>query len=477
MNEPAPVTIAGLDWNRPFLIGVAAIAVLWLSFCIMVSWQRWENFDIGIDTAAWAQTLENGLSGGGWSYTCYPDSELLVPRRFYSIHFYNFLWVLSPVFAVFRHPLTLYFLQHVAHALGGIAVAILAWRRSRQDAAFALLMMVAFFLHPAHARAQTAFDVNPRHYALLFVPVAALAQSEGGFRLSLFFLGLLAAGEENLGLAAAFLSWTFALRDREHRSGYSMAGLVFCCYTVLVLKVGLRSFLGEGFEIHFASRYAHLWEGPWAWLTAVFRVENLNYLLTLLAPLLLVNLLRPGAWWIAAIPFLGQNLLSFEGDVRLIGHHYTSPLSAVLFLGALDGLFRENPSRRRGIALLAVATCFVLAVSWYPSLPYLWEGVDGRTRELATNLRPVVKLIGPSDSVSAPPAVCAHLWARPRLWFFPNGRQEAEWIVFPKYLPGYPAFSDSELRTWLASASTDRGLRKVEENPDVILFRRTAESP
>ena len=448
----------------------------WFCFCAWVSWLRWSNYDIGIDTAEWAQTLHNGIHRAGWQYTCYTDSALLLSRNYYSMHFYNYLFPFSWAFMLVPHPLTLFFLQHGAHAVGGIAIGFLARRLSGGDCVFAILMMTVFFLHPAHARAQTAFDFNPRQFSLLFIPLAALAAEHGRHQIALWMLVALAAGEENLSLAAAFLSWTFLFRYPEFRTRYGVAGILLCLYTLAVLLFGLPAFLQDGFGIHFAGRYAHLKNGPLAWIEAVLTPANGKYLLSLLGPILLIPLLRPFPWLIAAVPFAAQNLLSLAPDTRLIGHHYTTPLSVALFLACLYGVCAGAPTRRRSSAGLMAGICLLLSVTLFPTLPYMWEGVDGRTAQLGANLKPIVEKIALTGSVSAPPMVCSHLWSREHLWFFPNGSREADWVVFPKFLLEYPAIDETRLRELWQEIVSDPGYSKIIENDDACLFQRRHET-
>lgn len=461
--------------SHRFLLLLLGISLLWLVFLGRLSWQRWQAGDIGIDTAAWAQALHERQTGHGFRFTCYPDVEQTLARSMFSIHFYLHLPLIGLLYGLAPHPLLLYAIQHLFLAVGAVFLGLLAWRTSSGDEVWALCLTGTFLLYAPLARGQMAYDVNPRHAALLLLPLAAWARAVGRWNLVLAALLLLGAGEENLALLAGFALIGMAWAVPERRRWALVLGVGFLLYTVAVLRIGLPWFITEGFHIHFLDRYALLGKGVSGWLTALFRWENGVYLLELLGPLGLLPLFSIGPWHLAALPFLGQNLLSGPLDTRLIGHHYTSPLAVALFLSVVEGFAVHR--RRRFLVIGLLGLNLALATAWYPVLGYLWEGLDARVIQLGQNMEPLSGVIPADTALSAPPTVCARFWARPRLWFFPQGLNEAETVVMPRYDPGYPALSADDLRACLARMQADPHVTTVLQNEDFIVFRRAHAPP
>lgn len=455
---------------RRFVTVLATGCLLWGLFLVHVSWQRWQAGDIGIDTAAWAQSLHEQQAGRGFVFTCYPDVEATVPRSQFSVHFYLHLLGQAVVYRLLPHPLVLYVLQHLAHVLGAFCLGLFAWHLAQGDEVFALGLAAAFLLYAPLARAQVAYDVNPRHTAMLLLPLAGWARCTRRWGLLAAAALALAAGEENLALLAGFTLLGVAWVVPAQRRWTLVLGTVLLAYTALVLRFGLAAFMREGFHIHFLGRYTQLTQGLAGWQASLWRPENGRYLLELLAPLALLPLLTCGPWHVAALPFLAQNLLSAMLDTRLIGHHYTSPLAVALFLTVVEGFARHRWRRLVAIGLLGLN--LALAIVWYPVLGYLWEGLDARVVELGRNMAPLAAVIGPDDALCAPPAVCARFWARPRLWFLPHGLETADVVVVPCYEPGYPALTAADLQQALARLRADPRCDLVAHNDDFLVFRR-----
>jgi len=156
----------------------------------------------------------------------------------------------------------------------------------------------------------------------------------------------------------------------------------------------------------------------------------------------------------------------------LIGHHYSTALGTILLLCTFHSATKLPPTWRSnflaGLAVLAI----YLSLTVFPVLSWAWEGVDARLAELSTNLDPLEKLIPPEASLTAPPAVAARFWRRPALYYFPLNLTTVDFVVLPKYLPGYPAFSQSDLAVWNRPLRTSPIHEIVFENADVVLFRK-----
>ncbi|MFZ2957978.1 MAG: DUF2079 domain-containing protein [Candidatus Ozemobacteraceae bacterium] len=450
---------------------LVAMLFLWFSFCCYVTWLRWQCWDIGIDTTVWGQSLFFASKGLPYQLTTYVGLDQTIPRPLLSFHFYLLLPFFSLFYKLFPNPAYLLVLQHLAHALGGWFIACIVWNRSSENRLVTLAATAAWLFYPPLARAQVAYDFSPQHLAAFFLPLAAWAATAGHHRIALGSLVFLACGEENMSLVAGFSALSLAWMHPERRGMYLIAAPLFLLYTIVVLKFGIPAFLPPGIENHFLNRYSGLLEHPGDIIQMTFNAPNGAYLLSLLAPLLFLPLIYPHPWLLATIPFVAQNLLSPGIDTRLIGHHYTTVLAIACFLGALFGILRSG--RRLVFFSFSMAIiCLFLIIFREPVLPWAWEGADGRTVELGNNLAPLATIIPSNASLSAPPVVGAHFWARDKLWFFPQGANEAEWIVVPKYQTSYPAVDITLLKNWISRFIKEPHVRRVLENDDIIVFRR-----
>ncbi|NLI75212.1 MAG: DUF2079 domain-containing protein [Candidatus Riflebacteria bacterium] len=459
MTSPAAPT------SRRFLAFLGLLALAWAAFCFRVSWLRWQAWDLGVDTAFWAQLLYRHSLGLGWTVTVMTEETMDLFR----FHVHLLLYPLSWLFAVVPHPLTLSAVVHLAHAGGAVLAGLLAHRLAGGDERTGVAAAVVFLLHPQLALAQTTYDFSFRHLAPLLLPGAALTAAAGRPAATVGLLALLVAGSEELALTAAFFLFALAWTWPADRRWYAPAGAAFLLYLGLLIPLGISG--------HAFGRYAHLAAGPGETLAVLGSGGKGRYLLGMLGPLLALPLLRPTPMLLAALPAAAQNLLSASTDTGLLGHHYGAALGTVLLIASLHSAATLGPAWRRGLlaglALLGVG----LSLFVVPTLGWAWEGVDPRLAELAGNLDPLSGLIPPDASLSAPPAVAARFWRRPALYYFPLKLAEADLVVLPKYLPGYPAFSAAELAGFDRRLQASPDHQMIYENADLRLYRRLAADP
>ncbi|MBF0500650.1 MAG: DUF2079 domain-containing protein [Candidatus Riflebacteria bacterium] len=457
--------------NRSFILVLLAITSAWLVFTFRVSLTRWECWDIGIDTAAWGQILDEIPSGKNYDFTCYPDVPDTRPRSIFSIHFHFWVPFFAVIYRIFSHPLILFFMMHIAHGAGAFLTGLMAHRLSRGDPIYGILATCIFLLVPAHALAQTRFDFSFRHFSLLLFPLAGLAITHDRRGIATAALLFLAVCEENLGFLAAFACFGLAGIRPIDRRWFIAWGTCFLVYPVIFLKLVIPCFMSDGFHSHLSGRYADVIANPLKIPAVIFSWYSLKYGMELLLPLWLMPLAGVSWWSITAIPFIFQNILSAWPDTRMIGHHYTTPLAVILTLAAIHNMAFFSFFKRRMIGGCIVGTILFLGVTYYPSIAYVFDGPDERSVKLGHNLAPLTGAITPDDSLSAPPAVCAHFCKRSRLWFFPQGKDVANVVVIPKYLPGYPEISEADLRKSYELFVANQQYKLIMENEDIAVFR------
>ncbi len=455
---------------------LAIVSLLWLAACLRIDQIRWDCWDIGIDTASWGQIAHHGSHGRGWLFTCYPDRlDRTDARSTFSAHSFWLTPWLGLLYRLWPHPLVLYASVHVAHAFGALLIGLIAWRLFGDEKA-AIGSALLYLLVPAQALAQTRFDFAFRHWSLLFIPLAVWLSMFASRLTVMIPLLLLAAAEENLSLIAGFLCFTFSLQQPGQRAWFAAWGTVFCLYVPVAILFIIPSFIAPGFHLHYLPRYAHLTQGFSATTAVLFTTDNAKYLFELLAPMAFLPIWKPGLWLLPAIPFAAQNLLSVMNDTRMIGHHYSTPLSVTLFIATLFGLATMTSAWRNRVLAMLVACSLILSVTWYPSLAWLLDGPDARSLELRASCRPLEALIKPESTLSAPPAIASRFWYKSGLWFFPQGSGIADVVVIPKFLPGYPELSADDLHRAIASVTRRADVRPVFENADLIVYERR-ESP
>jgi len=199
-------------------------------------------------------------------------------------------------------------------------------------------------------------------------------------------------------------------------------------------------FRGEPYP-HFL-RYAHLGKSlgeillnmvlhPLTTLGFMVSVEKLRYLLALLAPLGFLPLLAP---WelIPALPTLAHNLVSRD---PVLFHHrtpYNSFVLPFLLLAAVSGYARLSPrlslagrpARRLVLGLAFLASLALTSRTLNDlAVKQWWPGERQRAAHA------VLAQIPPAASVSAWERFVAHVATRPKVFVFPVGIEQSEYVL------------------------------------------------
>jgi uncharacterized membrane protein len=292
----------------------------------------------------------------------------------------------SLLYFVWSDPRTLLLLQTVIIALGAWPVYLLAQRalRSTKHAeqvadpgsrianrvsrcalrAFPLVFALAYLLFPA-LQSANAFDFHAVALApTLFLFAFYFLETERWSAYALFSLMTMGCKEEMALLVAMLGLYALAIR------GKWLAGLATIALAALwfVLAVGvIMPFFDPGGVAPLANRYAYLGDSPLKMAASMIArpgvvierlisIENLEYLLSLLAPVAFLSLLAPHVL-LLSIPTLLVNLLSTDGFMRqLEGFHYAAPLVPIVVVSAAYGaawLVHRFPHARPLPAVLA----------------------------------------------------------------------------------------------------------------------------
>lgn len=452
-------TFAGSpERNLYFIIGLMSFC--WLLFCCRVTFIRWENWDLGIDTGFWAQLLHRHSQGMGWTTTVMYE-ELLVLFKF---HIHMLLYPLALIYKIFPHPTTMNVVQHLAHSAGAFLFGILVFRLCDKNIYISSAATAIYLLFPQFALAQTTYDFSFRHLATFFIPLIALTALSGHKKTTLLLLAIFTSGSDELGLSAGFILFSLAWIYPENRKFYAVSGVVFIVYTMLLLKYGIAH--------HAMGRYSHFSQGLMAILSSACEMRKLSYMAGIIGPLLAIPIFLINPWLLAVIPGAAQNIFSTSTDTNIIGHHYSATFAAILLIANAYSLKRASLQSRKLIISAQLLAVLLLSVTYFPTLPYLWEGADPRITQLSQNLQVLEEIIPAQAALSAPPAVTAKFWNRPSLYYFPLHALDSDYIVMPKYLPGYPALTAKDLQDFDSSMRKNPDFSIIHENPDIRVFKR-----
>ncbi len=394
-------------------------AGLFAGLVFFISWWQWWTFQYGtFDLAFYVQALWLALRGQ-WTV-----SLLNVPLM--GNHAEPIVFLITPLFAIFPHPMTFVAVQTLAFA----TMPFTAWRIARRldlERPAAICLALATVLTPA-TMSIGIYEFHPEALAaplLLLLIEARLAETRGRFWL--WFVAVLSVKENMALLLVAFCAVWAVLDGKRGRAwvlrwdllplGVAAAWLLICGKVISpALNAGNVDYLqlyghlgksGGDIVLKFFTEPARLFKALHVALT------HGNMLPALLVPLLLLPLLRP-RWLLIAGPLLAQHLLSWRYSEWSLGAHYPAPFIPLFWIAAAETVGRMRA--QKAVAAVLLAACVLAHFRWGAA-----RELAGEVPRLAAILEErewkaeMLRAVPDSASVTAAVPYLSHLAKREQL--------------------------------------------------------------
>jgi len=414
---------ADLD-NGPIL----SVALLFFALYTAASGARWANFEYRtFDLAYYVQALWQLIHGR------FQVPVLGVPLL--GNHVEPIVFLIAPLFLVFRHPLLFVVVQNAALAsMGPVAFSI--GKQLGLDRRSAFLLAAAILITPATGYV-ALHEFHPEALTAPFLLLMLRARLRHSLRAHWGWMLAILACKENMALLLiAYCALHIVLERKrpmaELRTWYlwpmafSISWFLACTKLIIpTLNSGSIDYLAL-YERLGASAGDILLKAitqPHRILGALFEsLSHGNMLWALLLPFLAVPLLRP-RWLLIATPILLQHLLSWRSSEWTIYFHYTAPLLPLFWFALAESVVRIDrwPTvpvpLRRSLPSLVIIACLVAQILLGPAgniataTANWFSGKQNRARKQA-----LVSQIPPDASVLAPLPYLSHLAMREKLY-------------------------------------------------------------
>ncbi|MCX7996554.1 MAG: DUF2079 domain-containing protein [Patescibacteria group bacterium] len=461
-------------------------------------------FDLGIMHQTTYNTYK-ALSTFDWSRFL----ELTDPFEPYqikrmAIHNDMILALIAPLYFIWDGPETLLVVQTVAIGLGALSLYLVGTRLfSRKQYArwLSLAVAAAYLLYPMTAYVNL-FDFHGVALSMAFLPFMVYYWLCGKYRLSFLFAVLAMLTKEQVALTVGFFGLfaaytAFFHAKKRNARAYVFPGTLFLisiAWFFLVMKVIIPISRPDG--THFALEYygkfgsssaavvVNLLLNPVQAAEYLTHAGVIEYLRTLLQPVAYLPLLGLPAL-AAAAPEFGINILSSNGNMRMIIYHYTAVLIPFIFIATLYGMRfllgfaeRHRPAHTGAVAgiLVAVLLAFtgIAAVSFGPLPGSKTEAVHMFGNRPATRdalIEWAQKLESDEISVAATGKFAPYFTSRRYFYLMSDRYEKADYVivnpqeVYESYgsewaIPGYEALRQ------------DPRYYMVENRPGLQVFKR-----
>ena len=394
-------------------------AGLFAGLVFLVSWWQWWTFQYGtFDLAFYVQALWLALRGK-WTV-----SLLNVPLM--GNHAEPIVFLLTPLFAIFPHPMTFVAAQTLAFA----TMPFTAWRIARRleiERSAAICLALATVLTPA-TMSIGIYEFHPEALAaplLLLLIEARLAEKNGRFWL--WFVAVLSVKENMALLLVAFcavwavLDWQ---RGRAWLLRWNLVPLGVAAAWLLICGKVIGPSLNAG-NVDYLQLYGHLGKSGGDIVLKFFTEPSRlfhalhvsltqgNMLPALLVPFLLLPLLRP-RWLLIAGPLLAQHLLSWRYSEWSLGAHYPAPFIPLFWIAAAEAVTRLRAQKTIAAVLLAACALAHLRFGPAPDLVREVPEINARLEEREWKAE-MLRAVPATASVTAAVPYLSHLATREQL--------------------------------------------------------------
>lgn len=406
---------------------ILSLSLVFFAVWTWASYARWANFEYRtFDLAYYVQALWQLIHGR--FEVSVEDVPLL------GNHVEPIVFLIAPLFFVFRHPLVFVVVQNAAlAAMGPVAFDIA--RRLGLARSSALFLAIAVLVTPV-----TGFialhEFHPEALTAPFLLLMLHARLRGSLRGHWLWVIAVLACKENMALLVGVYCAVHLFLERKRplaqlRAWYLYPLAVSAVWFLLCTRL-ITPALNSG-NIDYLALYDRLGSSagdivlnaitePKRIFTALSQSLQGNLLWGLLFPFLALPLLRP-RWLLIATPILLQHLLSWRSSEWMIFFHYAAPLLPLFWIALAESAaslerWKSAPLfLRRYAALLVLGACLVAQLLLGPARDIAattaswFGGKQDRGRKSA--------LLGqiPQDaSVLAPLPYLSHLAAREKLY-------------------------------------------------------------
>lgn len=357
--------------RKPVKFKLAYLLIFfYLFFFGLISVLKYNSFSYNdFDLAVHAQTLYNILHGS------IESSILGVP--FLGNHLNFILFLIAPIYAIFKSPITLLILQTLALGLSSYPIYVIA--KEQLPERFNLLLLFSYLCYPGLGYVNL-FEFHPTAFATFFISLMLYFSYRDRLGLYLLFMVLALLCQENIPLV--IIPFGLYLLITGRRLKWWLITIIAGAAWFWIGAYMLIPYFGKG-TIKFINIYGYLGNNinevvrnivihPLQILGIILRKENLIYLNQIFGPVLFLPVLSP-LTFLGAIPSLIQHLLSLRPTEHTIFYHYTAEIIPFVFFSSIFAFKRILAFYKKENFLIICLLMITVVSNWIlgPHIDYL----------------------------------------------------------------------------------------------------------
>lgn len=320
--------------------------IVWVVIIMTISYWKYVNLLFnGFDLAIYNQAMFNTVSG-------HPMNVSIHPHNYFGDHFEPILFLITPLYYLFSHPLTLIVIQTLVIGLTAYAIYLISNLKLSHN--WSVLLSLAWLFNPfINSGALFEFHALILGYCALVWSVYFYLTNKYWAWLLLILLTLLSREDLSLCVIAFGLIGLVDKRSPRWFLPPLIGGLLWYLGAMKMI-----SFFAP--DNHYKFLYYYKWLGsslseiffnvfkkPWLVVVKLFQFENLLLVLTLLMPTLFVAVKKPKWFLLALPPFLAYSLTGSNNISVVFVSHYGFALVPGFILASIDSIANLTNTTRK----------------------------------------------------------------------------------------------------------------------------------
>lgn len=377
-------------------------------------------YSTGYDLGIYDQTLY-GFSEGKLFYST-------VGFPLLGMHIEPILFLILPVYMLFKSPITLLIIQTLSISVSVIPLFLIGLKRMKDKIA-SFLICIAYLANPT-IQFSNLFDFHPLVLALPFVLFAFYFFDNKKYKMGLLSLFLAALCKEYLTLLFATFGIYLFFVHKKRKMGVimSLIGIAwfFINYTVIMPYFYSAPNLFFTMNPYFGNTLGEVIKTfifrPIYSLKFILKFEKLAFLILLLLPAgLLMPLFAPQILFLASTEIMLVLFYTGTSSIQQIIYHHPIIIVPFLFIATILGikLLSEKIKRKNLLISLAVFVflCGILSNIFYGPFTILYDLKDfNPTSAYAKTGHRFVSMIPKEAVVAAPNWVLPHVSEREKVY-------------------------------------------------------------
>ena len=452
-----------------YLIFLFIAMIIYTSYFTSASFLKHDNFYTGrFDLGNMTQTVWNTAHGRIFEFTD-PDGTEIISRLVFHADF--ILILLAPLQFLWASPKMLLLTQSIIVSFGALFVYLIAKNILKQPS-LALLISITFLVNPS-VNYTDLFDFHAVTLATTFLLGTIYFLLKRQYVWFFVFAILSALTKEQIWLIVMLFGLYIFFFDKKRVFGAAILLGSFATFYYLIWYAIPHLRGSNHFALSYYSDFGTTPElviknvlfSPLKTLNTAFKIDQINYLLQLFAPLGFLSLFSP-LFLLFAAPDLFLNLLSSNTQLHQIYFQYTATITPFLFTSAIFGIaFLRKLFPKIPVFVFCIYLCITTTLTAYAYGPLpgaLHPSLDMFTKPQPKKdvIKNVLRKIPKNLKVAATNNLGSHLSNRKHIFTIPVGVDKADVLAF--------LLNDQYAQPSLAAQITM--VQQLKNNPNYVII-------